>query len=249
MSRTMSMSRLTAVGLCLAAGAFFPAAVPAQSAPGTAYAPSLSDAVTDSMLVIVEWRDLEAIEFDRDVALRKRSSAEAREATARTFQSRAATKIKIKDTEITALKARIAQAKSERDELQKRQLEKERDVADVEKQLLKRREQLRQRDIGLAKAEVEFHAAEAKGYELELELARARARRVIVDPDPTRERIEAAWKLEQHILDVEGQTLDAKREASGKLKNLADQSAKAFAARKKVWEAQRDLIKNTAGTP
>ena len=54
---------------------------------------------TDSVLV-VELRRLAAIEYDLEVATTKRAAAVLRESTARLFQSRAETKIKIKDTEV-----------------------------------------------------------------------------------------------------------------------------------------------------
>ncbi len=248
MSSRTTVSCLSAVALCLATCAVVPAVAPAQTLPRAAFAPYLSDARTDSMLVVMELRDVAAVEFDLDVATRKRMAAAGRENVARVLQSRASMTIKIKDTEITALKARISQAKTERDDTLAKQFESERAHAELEKQLLRRREQLRQSDLRFAKAEIEYHDAEIKAYGLELELARLRARRTGVEGAiASRERFEAAWHLDKQIRETEGRTLDAMREAAHKQKDLASQAVKIFTARKKVWEAQRDLIDSTAG--
>lgn len=198
------------------------------------------------MLVVVEIRRESDIQYDYDVAVSKKAAAETREASARFFQTRAVTKIKIKESEMDALKARVDQAKSERNDVQRNQLEAERKFADVEKDLLERREQLRQREIAFAKAEIEYHDAEIKAYERELELARVRAQRVDIDRDqPSDERFEAAWKLDQTVRDLEGKTLDAKGEVAHKQRDLAKQSVEIFDARKRVWQAQRQVISNS----
>ncbi len=243
MSHSTFTVLLSAIALCLAAS------VGAQTMSNTVFPPYLPDAQTDSLLVVVELRDLAAIEFDRDVAERKRNAAEQREAAARIFQSRAAMTIKIKDTEITALKARVKQAKVERDDTMTAQFETERKHAEFEKQLLRRREQLRQSDIRFARAESEYHDAAFKAYGHELDLARMRTNRTDIEKDiPSREQFEKAWQLDKQIRELEGRTLDALREAARKQKDLAEQAVRIFQARKKVWEAQRDLIDSTAGT-
>jgi ribosomal protein L14E/L6E/L27E len=243
MSQPTFTALLSAIALCIAAS------VGAQTMSNTVFPPYLPDAATDSLLVVVELRDLAAIEFDRDVADRKRIAAGQREAAAQIFQSRAAMKIEIKDTEITALKARVKQAKSERDDTMTEQFESERKHAEFEKQLLRRREQLRQSDIRFAKAEFEYHDAAFKAYEHELQLALLRANRAGIEMGiPSQERFEKAWQLDKQIRELEGRTLDALREASHKQKNLAEQAVKIFQARKKVWEAQRDLINSAAGS-
>jgi hypothetical protein len=207
------------------------------------------EAAIDSMLVVVELRSTSAIEYDRDVAGRRRSAAETREATARVFQSRAATTIKIKESDISALKARIGQAKSEKNEPLQRELERARELAEVEKKLLERREQLRRSDIDFAKAEVEYHAAELKAFELELQLAQLRSRRVDAQRDaPTADQRETAWQLDEQIREMEGKTLGALQEGAGKGKNLAERATGLYKARRKVWEAQRELI-SSVGRP
>jgi len=243
MSQPTNTVLLSAFALCLAACAG------TQTMSGAVFPPYLPDAATDSLLVVVELRDPALIEFDRNVADRKRAAAEQREAAAQVFQSRAAMTIEIKDTEITALKARVKQAKVENDDTMTEQFETERDHAEFEKQLLKRREQLRQSDIRFARAEFEYHDAALKAYDHELELARMRANRTDIEQDlPSQERFEKAWQLDKQIRELEGSTLDAFREASHKQKKLAEQAVKIFQARKKVWEAQRDMINNSAGS-
>lgn len=234
---------LIALGLAMVAAA--PSTVRAEPPRSVDPGPYVPDAAVDSMLVVVELRHPAAIEFDRDVAAKRRSAAETREATARVFQSRAATTIRIKESELDALKARIDQAKSERNEPLKREFEGARKSAEVEKKLLERREQLRRSDISFAAAEVEYHAAEMKAYDLELELARLRARRVDVQrDDPTPDQRETAWQLDEQIRETEGRALDALRESAAKGKDLAGQAVGLSKSRKKVWEAQRELIKS-----
>ncbi len=238
-----------AIVLCFTACALAPGAGIAQSSSRTDFVPYLPDAETDSMLVIVELRRESDIQYDHDVAVSKKAAAETREASANFFQTRAITKIKIKESEMDALKARIDQAKSERNDVRRNQLEAERKFADVEKKLLERREQLRRQEISFAKAEIEFHDAEIKAYQNELELARVRLQRVDIDRDePSDERFESAWKLDQAIRDLEGKTLDAKGEAAHKQQDLAKQSVEIFDARKRVWQAQHQVISNAGNS-
>jgi chromosome segregation ATPase len=243
MTKPISTALLSAIALCLAVS------VGAQTMSSTDFPPYLPDATTDSLLVVVELRNITSIEFDRDVAERKRNAAEQRETEARVFQSRAAMMIEIKDSEIKALKARVKQAKTERDEALTEQYESGIDRAEFEKKLLNRREQLRKSDIAFAKAEFEYHDAAFKAYEHELELARMRANRTSVEKNiPSQERFAKALELDKQIRELEGRTLDASREASKKQKDLAEQSVKIFEARKKVWEAQRDLLNSVASS-
>ncbi len=243
MPKPISTALLSAIALCLAVS------VGAQTMSSTDFPPYLPDATTDSLLVVVELRNLTSIEFDRDVAERKRNAAEQRETEARVFQSRAAMMIEIKDSEIKALKARVKQAKTERDEALTEQFESGIDKAEFEKKLLNRREQLRKSDIAFAKAEFEYHDAAFKAYEHELELARMRANRTdIAKIIPSQERFEKALHLDKQIRELEGRALDALREASQKQKRLAEQSVKIFEARKKVWEAQQDLLDSVASS-
>lgn len=205
--------------------------------------PFVADAETDSMLVLVELRDVPAIQNDYDVATMRWRAAGASEAAARLFRSRAATRIKIKEAQIDALDARRSQAKSENNDALRRQIEGERAYADVEKKLLERREQLRGKDIEFAKTEVEYYASEMEAYELELQLGRERAQRArTVRAVPSSERAKAIWELDAVIRELEGKTLDAKYEVARKQQDLAKRSIDILKARKKVWDAQRLLI-------
>jgi hypothetical protein len=236
---------LAVLVLGMATVASDPAAVRAEPPRYSDYGPYVPDAAIDSMLVVVELRHLSSVEFDRDVAAKRRSTAETREAMARVLQSRAATTIKIKEAEIDALKARIDLAKSEHNESLKKELESSRDVAEVEKKLLERREQLRRSDIEFAKAEVQFHTAEMTACDRELELARLRARRAEIQrDDPTQTQRDAAWQLDEQIRETEGKTLEALRKSAEKGKDLAERAVGLYKSRTKVWNAQRELIKN-----
>jgi|GEM_PF-6843876 len=244
--RTLVAAHLTAVALWVAAGVVLPLSGCAQTPPTGAFTPYLPDAATDSMLVVVELRRPAAIEYDLEVATTKRAAAALSESTARLFQSRAETQIKIKESEIDALKARIDQAKSEDKDQQKQRLESQRDLAEVEKKLLEKREKLRREEIDFAKAEIDFHDAQMQAFSSELELAQMRARRTdIAGTIPTQERFEAVWRFDQQVRDLEGATLDAQGEAAKKQKKLAEQAVDISKAQKKVWESQRDLIEET----
>lgn len=240
MSRAIVGSHLTMIGVCLIAGHIASTPLGAETTPYATYGPSAPNAEVDSMVVIVELRAIEEIEFDLDVAKTKRAGAEKREAAARILQSRAETRIKVKETDITALEALIDQAKAEDAGASKYELEGKRDVAKVERELLKQREELRQRDIGFAKAEVEYQAAQMKAYALERDLARAREQWTSLangGSDP-------AWKIDQGIREIEGETLDAQGEAAEKQKKLAEAAVKISKARKSVWEARQELMKS-----
>ncbi|MFO7652415.1 MAG: hypothetical protein R6X25_01190 [Candidatus Krumholzibacteriia bacterium] len=245
MFRSIPMMCLAVATLGLATVASAPLPVRAESPRYAGPGPYVPDAAVDSMLVVVELRQPESVEFDRDVAAKRHSAAETRQAMAQVFQSRAATTIRIKESEIDALKARVDQAKAERNEPLKQELERARDVAEVEKKLLERREQLRGKDVDFARAEVEYHAAEMTARERELELAHLRARRAELQRDVTTpDEREAAWQLDEQIRETEGRTLEALRKSADKGKDLAGQSVGLYKSRTKVWEAQRDLIRS-----
>jgi hypothetical protein len=198
------------------------------------------------MLAIVEIRSTYAIERDLAATTRQRSEAQAREVTTRFLKTRAGLAIKIKDTEINALEAMMDQADSEDDEPRKELLETNRDIARVEKKLLKEREHLRNNDIDFAKAEVACRTAEMASYGQELDLARKRERRLSLEgEDLSRDGFEAAWKLDREIREAEGRTLEAQSEAARALKKLADEAVEIARSRRKVWEAQRVLINRT----
>jgi hypothetical protein len=212
----------------------------------SAFTPYLPDAATDSVLVVVELRTPDVINFDLGVATTKRQSAVLRESTARLLQSRAGTKIKIKNTEIDALKARVDQAKSESNDSLKQQLYTQRELAKVEMILLQRLEKLRREEIDYAKAEIAFHDAEMQAFSSELELAHMRARRTdITGVIPTQQNFEAAWRFDKQVRDFEGATLAARGEAAKKQRRLAERAFETNKARMQVWESQRDLIEQT----
>lgn len=245
MFRTLKMMGLAVATLGLVAVAAAQQPVRAQTPRYGDPGPYVPDAAVDSMLVVVDLRRPASVEFDRDVAAKRHAAAQSREASARVFQTRAKTTIRIKESEIDALKARVDQAKSERNEVLKRQLEHARNVAEVEKKLLERREQLRRSDIDFAKAEVEYHAAEMAAYDRELELVRLRTRRADLrwsGSEPGQR--EAAWQLDEQIRETEGRTLEALRESAEKGKDLAERAVGLTKSRTKVWQAQRELIKN-----
>ena len=203
----------------------------------------LPSADTDSMLVLVEIRDLPAIEHDLEEAAAQRAAAEVSESKAKMMQARSVTKIKIKESEITSVKAQIDNAKMQKDEAKKNELEGNKKIAELERDLLKRRDELRKNEIELARAEIEYHAAQMKGFETELELAHLRGRRTGLEGSvKSKELYEEAFKLAKEIRDTEGKALDAKIAAAQKGKTLSEKAVEITKARKKVYEARRKVV-------
>jgi hypothetical protein len=236
---------LCLLGIGLAAGST-PVASQAAGVPvgvATAYLPS---AGTDSMLVLVEMRDPSAIEADIQSAAEHGATAKGREAQARMLQSRAATTIKIKESEINSLEAQVNQAKVEKNDLRRRELDDQRKFAEIEKTLLKRREDLRQSEIDYARAEIEYHATTQRAFEAELELAHMRARRLTLEGSiSSREMFDEAQKLWNEIRETERRTLDARLAAAEKLKKLAEQAVAVTRAQLEVYDAQRKVLAGT----
>lgn len=229
---------LLVASLCVASAAY-------AFTPPTMYMPS---ADTDSMLVLVELRDLAAIEHDFEEAAARRAAAEVSESKATMLQARSVTKIKIKESEITSLKAEIDQAKTLKDETKKAELESAKKVAELEKGLLQRRDDLRKYEIDYAKAEVAFHDAAMKGFEAELALAHLRARRAELGGAVTSTAMfEEARKLAKETGEAEGKTLKAKTEAAEKGKTLAAKAVEISKARQKVYDARRKVVESAAG--
>jgi len=229
---------LLGLSLCVASAAY------ALTPPST-YMPS---ADTDSMLVLVEIRDLAAIEHDFEEAAARRAAAEVSEAKAAMLQARSVTKIKIKESEIASLKAEIDQAKAMKDETKKAELENVKKVAELEKGLLQRRDDLRKYEIEYAEAEVEFHGAAMKSFEAELALAHLRARRAeFAGVTASTAAFEEAHKLAKETGEAEGKTLKAKIEAAEKGKTLAAKAVEISKARQKVYEARRKVVESAAG--
>lgn len=198
---------------------------------------------TDSMLVLIEIRDLADIEHDLEEAAAERAAAEVRETQAKMLQARSVTKIKIKESEITSLKAELDQAKAQKDEVKKIEFENQKKFAEMEATLLKRRDDLRKSEMEFARAEAEFHAAEAAGYESELKLAHLRSQRTGLDGVVASKGLyEEAQKLVKEIRDTEGKTLDAKVKAAEKQKSMSERAVQITKSRKKVYEATRKLV-------
>jgi chromosome segregation ATPase len=241
----VSLTRITPpiVAAVLVLGAF--ATSHAQSsgrATAGLYVPS---AATDSMLVLVEMRESPGIQRDLEEAAAHRSAAELRMERAKMMQARAATQIKIKESEIKALQAQVDLAKSEKNDLRKQDLEAQKKVLELEKKLLERREHLRQREIDLAKAEAEFLSSEGRAYERELDLAGLRGRRAALSGQTaSASLIGEAQKLEQQIREMEGKTLEAKVQAAERRKKVAEQEISLNKARQKVFEAQLKLLQS-----
>jgi hypothetical protein len=210
--------------------------------------PMYLPADTDSMLVLIEIRDLPAIEHDLEEAAARRAAAEVSQSRAQMLQARSVTRIKIAESEINSLKLEIDNAKMQKDEAKKKDLEGQKKFAELQKELLQRRDDLRKNEIDLAKAEIEYHAAQMKGFETELELAHLRIRRAGLEGAvASKDLYNEAFKLAKEMRDTEGKSLKAKIQAAEKGKALADKSVQIMKARQKVFEARVKVLETTEG--
>jgi hypothetical protein len=114
--------------------------------------PMYLPADTDSMLVLIEIRDLPAIEHDLEESAAQRAAAEVSQSRAQMLQARSVTRIKIAESDISSLKLEIDNAKMQKDEAKKKELKDKKKFAELQKELLQRRDDLRKNEIELAKA-------------------------------------------------------------------------------------------------
>jgi hypothetical protein len=216
------------------------------AAPGgyqpSGYQPS---ATTDSMLVLVEIRDRSAIQGDLEEAAVLRSDVEARQERAKTMQARAAVLIKIKEAEIKTLAAQAELAKADGNEDLKADFEGRKKFAELEKKLLDRREDLRQEEVDLARAEADYFKSSERSYERELDLADLRSRRgAFAGGTVSPELLAKFGQLEAEIRESEDNVLKAAVQAAQKRKKVAEQEIALGKARQKVFAMQLKLLQS-----
>jgi hypothetical protein len=226
-------------------GLLLPAATALARVEGVAGAAfHVSNAATDSMLVLVELRDRALIERELEQTAEQRSAAESRQEQAKLMQARAAALIKIKAAEVKALAAQVDLAKADKNEALKKEFEGQKKFAELEKKLLERREKLRQEEIDLAKAEFEFLKASEARLEQELDLAGLRASRSRFTAQVYKPEVAAEMsKLEAEIRESQGKTLAAAVAAAKKRKQVADREVDLSKAREQVFKMQLKLLK------
>jgi predicted nucleic acid-binding Zn-ribbon protein len=220
--------------------------MPEVSAPSLTPAAAVfgASAISDTLTVLVEYRAESEISRDLQNAVAEKALAERRADRARMLATQAEARIEIKASEIKSLEAEIDFAKSEKNEARRGELEGHKKFAGIEKQLLERRRELRQREIDMAQAMRAYHEATEKACRLELELAVNRRERAAikstVDPDAAAE----FRRLQAEIVKIEGRVLDAQVERAGKLKSLAQKEEQLGKIRRAVYESQMKVAKS-----
>jgi hypothetical protein len=189
----------------------------------------------DSFLVVVPTRDTTAIQ--RDIA-------EAAQARARSSNDRARA-VGLKQS----ARARIARKKAELDGIERQQkvfkdqkrsaadiaaLDADKKAAEQEKDLIERRESLRDAEIELEKKRTEMLDARRQALELELQLASRRLdqQRAGNPSGP------AGARMKQVLNDIEKRTLEAQQKEVEKSGDVADRQKEIIQRRMQIFEAQ-----------
>jgi len=246
--RTFTIRSLTVLGAAMLA---FARPVPAQTgsitpdtpspAVSTPSLPALS--MTDSLLVLVPLRPVDAIRRDLEALKTRKVMMEADVVSAKMMQARAETEIRIKDAQIQSIDVNLDLAKKEKNDLQKSELESKKRLAKLEKDLLERRAALRSKEIELAEAARDFAAARATAYDLELALAGKRDQRRDFAARPlTAEVIAAMARVDREAADMERRTLEAEIDAANSKQHLAGKEVDLAKSRKQVLKAQIKLM-------
>ncbi len=197
------------------------------------------DAAADSLLALVAIRDVGEIQAEMNAAESQRAEGEMRLQRAMTMKARSETRIRLKQSELDAVKSRLDLAKKEKDEVRKLDLEGQKKKAELEKQLLERRADLRAREVDHAKAMVEFAKASARACEEELKLAAKRGERDALLQQPLSASLMTQLQaVELEINKLEGQTLDARIREADRLKDLSAKEVDLAKSRRKVFDTQ-----------
>lgn len=192
----------------------------------------------DSFLVAVPIRDTSDIQREIGAAAQARTQADNDRARAEGLKQSARARIARKKGEINAIDSRTKVAKNEKRSADLIALEADKKAAEREKDLIERRESLRDADIELAKKRGELADARRQALELELQLA---VRRI------DRERAGSPGgpggaRAEQVLSDIEMRTLEAQQKEAEKSKEVADRQKRIIERRRQILEAQRKLI-------
>lgn len=225
-----------------------PPAIPMPEVPVPGLAPATVssgiNAISDTLTVLIEYRAESEISRDLQNAVAEKALAERRADRARMLATQAEARIEIKNSEIKSLEAGIDFAKSEKNESKRNQLEGQKKFAGIEKQLLERRHELRQREIDLARAVRSYHEAAEKTCRLEMDLAVNRRERASIKSTADPGAAAEFARLQAEIVKLEGRVLDAQIERAGKLKSLAQQEEHLGKIRRAVYESQLKVARS-----
>ena len=236
-SLSLSLFVLAAVVVGAAGGAVAQGAL--STATSAQPAVQTFDAAADSLLALVPIRDISEIQSDMLAAENQRAEGEMRLQRAMAMKARSEMRIRLKQSELDAVKSRLDLAKKEKDEVRKLDLEGQKKQAELEKQLLERRADLRSREVAHAKALVELATASARACEEELKLATKRNERGELLRQPlSASLLTQLQAAEAEIRKFEGQTLDARIREADRLKDLSAKEVDLAKSRRKVYDTQ-----------
>ena len=192
----------------------------------------------DSFLVVVPIRDTTEIQREIGTAAQAKTQAENDRARAESLKQSARARIARKDAEIYTISSREKTAKNQKRSADLIAIQADKKAAEREKDLIQRRESLREADIELAKKRVELADARRQALELELQLALRRMdREQSGSPGGP-----AGARAEQVLSDIEKRTLEAQQKAVERSKEVADRQKQIIQRRLQILEAQRKLI-------
>jgi hypothetical protein len=195
----------------------------------------------DSFLVAVPIRDTVEIHRDLAEAAQAKTEAEQGRMSAERLRSSAEARLARKDGEIDGIKAREKTAKSQKQAGEIAALEAERKAAEREKDLIKRRQSLRQAEIELEKKRTELADISRQALELELQLAVRR-----LDQERAGNPGGPAGARNRQVLgDLEKRTLEVQRQEVDKSKEVADRRKEIIKRRLEILEAQRKFVTGT----
>lgn len=192
----------------------------------------------DSFLVAVPIRDTSDIQREIGAAAQAKAQAGNDRGRAESLKQSARARIARKDAEIKAIETREKTARNEKRSADLMAIQADKKAAQREKDLIQRRQSLREADIELAKKRSELADVRRQALELELQLALRRIdhKRAGTPGGP------AGARAEQVLADIEKRTLEAQQKEAEKLKEVADRQKQIIQRRLQILEAQRKLI-------
>ncbi len=241
--RILSAAPAALVLLVLGAAIARAQSEPADSLAAAPITETVRRAETDSLLVLVPLRSIEEIRRDLDAANARRSEAETRTARARVLQGRARTELDVNRAELDVIQSRLKLAKQEKDVPRKTELERQRKSAQLERNLLERRETLRQQEIDLAAADRDLAEATAKARDAELALALKREQHAETASRPGVSSVELQT-VERELQALERRALRAQIEEATERQSYSRREADLAKARLSVFEAQFKVLQN-----
>jgi hypothetical protein len=210
--------------------------------PARAQNPSPPPLGPDSFLVVVPLRDTSAIQRDIAAAAQAQSQAGQDRVRAEGLKQSARARMERKKVEIEGIERQKKVFKEQkRSAADIAALEADKKAAEQEKDLIERRESLRDAEIELEQKRSEMLVLRRQALDLELQLANRRLdRQRAGNPGGP-----AGARIQQVLNDIEKRTLEAQQKEVEKSKEVADRQNKIIQRRQQILEAQ---TKFTTGT-